>query len=79
MVESLQNAQSVKDALITTTIELTKDPGKHPLDKFKIDNDGSWRAFEKNHYRISYPHLSRPNPYCTQAAHQPFTSYLLIC
>jgi len=25
-----------------------------PPDKFKKNNDGTWRAFEKYHYRISY-------------------------
>jgi plasmid stabilization system protein ParE len=27
---------------------------KYPSDKFRKDNDGTWRAFEKYHYRISY-------------------------
>lgn len=35
-------------------MELNKHPEKHPLDKFKKDNDGSWRAFEKYSYRLSY-------------------------
>jgi addiction module RelE/StbE family toxin len=53
-LDSLQNAQMVKDTLIDPTIELPENPEKHPLDKFKKDNDGTWRAFEKHHYRISY-------------------------
>ena len=53
-LDSLQNAQMVRDALIDLTIELPKHPEKHPVDKFKNDNDGTWRAFEKYHYRISY-------------------------
>lgn len=52
--DSLQNAGMVRDTLIDMTIELANDPEKHPLDKFKTDNDGTWRAFEKHHYRISY-------------------------
>ncbi|WP_184543139.1 type II toxin-antitoxin system RelE/ParE family toxin [Mucilaginibacter sp. FT3.2] len=53
-LDSLQNAIMVRDTLIDSTIELSKNPGKHPADKFKKDNDGTWRAFEKHHYRISY-------------------------
>jgi plasmid stabilization system protein ParE len=53
-LDSLQNAQMVRDALIDLTIDLFENPEKHPLDKFKKHNDGNWRAFEKYHYRISY-------------------------
>ena len=53
-LDSLQNAQMVRDTLIDLTIDLTENPEKHPLDKFKKNNDGAWRAFEKYHYRISY-------------------------
>jgi len=44
----------VKNALIDLTIDLPQNPEKYPLDKFKTNNDGTWRAFEKYHYRISY-------------------------
>ena len=53
-LDSLQNAKIVRDTLIDLTIDLYENPEKHPLDKFKKHNDGSWRAFEKYHYRISY-------------------------
>ena len=53
-LDSLQNAQMVRDTLIDMTIDLSENPEKKPLDKFKKDNDGTWRAFEKHHYRISY-------------------------
>jgi plasmid stabilization system protein ParE len=53
-LDSIQNAQMVRDTLIDLTIGLSENPEKHPLDKFKKHNDGSWRAFEKYHYRISY-------------------------
>jgi len=52
--DSLQNAQVVRDALIDITIDLQENPEKYPLDKFKNENNGTWRAFEKHHYRISY-------------------------
>lgn len=44
----------VRDDIIDATINLSKYPEKYPLDKFKKNNDGTWRAFEKHHYRISY-------------------------
>jgi plasmid stabilization system protein ParE len=53
-LDSLQNAQMVRDTLIDLTIDLSENPEKHPLDKFKKSNDGSWRPFEKHPYRISY-------------------------
>jgi len=53
-LDSLQNAQMVRDELIDLTINLPENPEKYPPDKFKKDNDGTWRAFEKHHYRISY-------------------------
>jgi plasmid stabilization system protein ParE len=54
LLDSLQNAEMVRDDIIDATIDLPKYPEKHPLDKYKKDNDGTWRAFEKYHYRISY-------------------------
>jgi len=34
--------------------QLPTQPEMFPPDKFKRNNDGTWRAFEKFHYRISY-------------------------
>jgi plasmid stabilization system protein ParE len=53
-LDSIQNAQIFRGTLIDLTIDLSENPEKHPLDKFKKENDGTWRAFEKHHYRISY-------------------------
>jgi plasmid stabilization system protein ParE len=53
-LDSVQNAEMVRDNLINAVGNLAKNPFKHPLDFLKIDNDGTWRAFEKYHYRISY-------------------------
>jgi hypothetical protein len=52
-LDSLENARMVKDTLIDLTIDLAENPEKHPLDKFKKNNDGSWRAFQK----ISLPNF----------------------
>jgi plasmid stabilization system protein ParE len=53
-VDSLKNATLVLNTLIDLTLELPKNPEMYALDKFKKNNDGSWRAFEKYSYRISY-------------------------
>ena len=45
-LDSLQNAQMVRDVLIDLTIDLSNHPQKHPNDKFKKDNDGTWRVLE---------------------------------
>lgn len=53
-LDSAQNAKMVIATLIDLTLALGNNPEKHPLDKFKKENDGSFRAFEKYSYRISY-------------------------
>lgn len=53
-LESPQNAREVVEAIVDMTLALSKNPLKHPLDKYKNNNDGAWRAFEKHRYRISY-------------------------
>ena len=53
-LDSLKYAILVRDEIIDLTIALDKHPEKYGLDKYKINNDGSWRAFEKYRYRISY-------------------------
>lgn len=45
-LDSLQNAQMVRDVLIDLTIDLSNHPQKHPTDKFNKDNDGTWRVLE---------------------------------
>jgi plasmid stabilization system protein ParE len=52
--DSPQNARKVVDELTAFADQLPEQPEMFPADKFKKNNDGSWRAFEKFHYRISY-------------------------
>jgi plasmid stabilization system protein ParE len=54
LLDSFQNAKMVRDDIIDATINIAEHPEKYPPDKFKNDNDGTWRAFELHHYRISY-------------------------
>jgi len=52
--DSTQNAKKVPEDLTTTVYKAAGNPELHGPDKYKIDNDGSYRAFEKHRYRISY-------------------------
>lgn len=53
-LDSSQNAEKVKDKLISRTETLAAFPEIYPLDKYKINNRGQYRAFVLYHYRISY-------------------------
>ena len=52
--DSPQNARMVVDELTAIADRLPAQPEMLPPDKFKKNNDSTWRAFEKYHYRISY-------------------------
>lgn len=52
--DSLQNADKVRKAIVISTTDLIDHPHKHPADKFRSDNDGTFRAYELYHYRIAY-------------------------
>lgn len=51
---SMQNAAKVLEDIVATIEKATTNPGFYGPDKFKYDNDGSYRAFEKHGYRIVY-------------------------
>ncbi|WP_162418714.1 type II toxin-antitoxin system RelE/ParE family toxin [Cyclobacterium roseum] len=50
------SAEKVKDTILFMTRNLADHPEKYPLDRFKKDNPGSYRAFEKYSYRVAYRH-----------------------
>ncbi len=52
--DSAQNAQKVKEEIIDIIRSLPQHPLRFPPDKFKDDNDGTYRAFVKHKYRIAY-------------------------
>jgi plasmid stabilization system protein ParE len=52
--DSFQNAEKVKKEILVSTASLASHPEAHPLDKYRINNDGSFRAYEIYRYRISY-------------------------
>ncbi|HRP54989.1 type II toxin-antitoxin system RelE/ParE family toxin [Agriterribacter sp.] len=52
--DSLQNAEKVRKKILSSIKMLPKDPERHAPDKYRIDNDGSYRAYEVYKYRITY-------------------------
>lgn len=55
--DSPQNAVKVKNKILDSFKLLAKHPERHPPDKYRNNNDGSFRAYEIYSYRISY-HVS---------------------
>jgi plasmid stabilization system protein ParE len=55
--DSLQNAEMLREKLLASIKELIKNPERHNPDKYRIGNDGSYRAYEIYKYRITY-HIS---------------------
>ena len=66
--DSPQNAEKVITEIIDTTIALSKYPEKYPTDRYKKNNNGSYRAFEVYHYRISY-RIVNDNIYIVRMRH----------
>lgn len=54
--ESYTNAEKVKEGITNVVDSLPSNPEKHPPDKFKKNNPGNYRAFERYSYRIAYKH-----------------------
>jgi len=52
--DSYQNAEKVKKEILSSTRVLTTNPEMYPLDKYRKNNDGSFRAYELHRYRIAY-------------------------
>lgn len=53
-IDSVKNAEKVKQDIVSKIKNLSSNSEKYPLDKYKLNNDGSYRAFEQHHYRIVY-------------------------
>jgi plasmid stabilization system protein ParE len=52
--DSLYNAEKVENDILGKIGKLGAYPEIYSRDKFKLNNDGSYRAFEIHHYRIAY-------------------------
>lgn len=53
-LDSWSRGEQIRVEVLEMIGKLSKEPGHHPLDRFKLDNDGSFRAFEHKSLRISY-------------------------
>jgi len=51
---SMQNAAKVVNDIIAAAEKALHNPAYYGRDKYKTENDGSYRAFEKHKYRIVY-------------------------
>lgn len=52
--DSSQNADKVVDDILTKIDKVLKSPEICSPDKYRFNNDGTYRAFEKHKYRITY-------------------------
>ena len=53
-IDSPKNALKVVEEIVTSLNKAISNPEFYGPDKYKTSNDGSYRAFEKHHYRIVY-------------------------
>ena len=53
-LDSFVNAEKVSEEILNELARALKNPEFFPPDKYKQNNDGSYRAFEKNRYRVAY-------------------------
>ena len=52
--DSLLSAEKVKSEILSIAKSLAKAPTRYPLDKYRINNEGDIRAFEKYSLRVAY-------------------------
>jgi len=57
--DSPQNAQRVQQGISDMVDQLPQHPERYPLDKFKQNNPGNYRAFERFSLRIAYRHTEK--------------------
>ena len=55
---SLESAKKIINDILDTAENLPNNPKKFPADKYKLNNDGSFRAFELHNYRVAYQNAS---------------------
>lgn len=66
--DSPQNADLVKERILSSIRQLCENPYRHPADKFRRNNDGSYRAYEITRFRIAY-HVSQEAIYILRIRH----------
>lgn len=53
-IDSPKNAIKVVNDIVLAAEKAIVNPEYYNPDKYKENNDGSYRAFEKHHYRVAY-------------------------
>ena len=53
-LDSIINAEKVSKGIVKQLQKAAGNPEFFPPDKYKKNNNGSYRSFEKYHYRIAY-------------------------
>lgn len=53
-LESIQQAEKVREKILSKTADLSIFSKRHPKGKYKSENDGTYRTFEIYNFRISY-------------------------
>ncbi|MBW8050009.1 MAG: type II toxin-antitoxin system RelE/ParE family toxin [Cytophagales bacterium] len=56
---SRANAEKVKTAISDMIDKLPENPERHSLDKYKKNNPGNYRSFEKYNYRVTYKYTEK--------------------
>jgi plasmid stabilization system protein ParE len=56
---SILQAERVEAAILEKISDLAEHPEYFPLDIFKSNNPGNYRAFETHSYRIAYRHTTQ--------------------
>jgi len=52
--DSPQNAENIKTGIKSAIEEIPAHPERYPADKYRLNNNGDFRAFELYNFRISY-------------------------
>jgi plasmid stabilization system protein ParE len=52
--DSYQNAEKIKNDILASTRKLAANPEMYQPDKYRRNNDGSFRAYEMHRYRVAY-------------------------
>ena len=62
--DSPKNAAKVRSEIIAHTRKIMLHPEIYSLDKYKTNNDGTYRAFEKHRYRFLLSFQGQKYEYC---------------
>ena len=52
--DSVKNAENIKNEILARINFIADHPEAFPPDKYKLNNDSGFRAFELHRYRVSY-------------------------